>query len=230
MLVSQIRAWLERNKVFFEIFSSSLLGVAAIYVAYVSYLVSESQLRISKIGTQPHFYIETTLYQDSKSLSYDDVEMRLFNEGAAVNNINVDVKSFIKVNLFQEGVNPIYVPVTGYYFAQFPNHSPIGLITTFKGHKNNHHASKLYSAILNPEVMKGHPYFEITFVHITTINYLSPLGDKHDVVFLNREQVDKVAVKKIIEKYNQFYPLDIENLTVDTLLESANEQMRQVGL
>lgn len=225
MSISQMRAWLERNKVFFEIFSSSLLGVAAIAVGWASYLVSQSQLRVSEIATEPHFYIETMLYRDAQSKSYNESEMRLFNTGAPVHNIVADVKSFIKVNLLAEGVDPIYVPVIGYYFAQFPNHKPKGLVATFKGSKNNYYASRLNFATLNPDVMKDRPYFDHTFVHVTTVNYLSPFGDRRKLAFLDREQVDPSMVKPILEKYEKFHPLEIEKLTVNSVLEAVNEQI-----
>ncbi len=225
MSISRIRAWLERNKVFFEIFSSSLLGVAAIAVALASYLVSESQLRVSEIATEPHFYIETTLYRDAESKTYNESELRLFNAGAPVHNISADVKSFIRVNLFREGVGPIYVPIVGYYFAQFPNQSPKGLIATFRGHKNNYHASQLHFAALRPEVMNGRPYFEHTFVHVTTVNYLSPFGDRQQLAFLGRDQVDVSVVEPLLEKYEKFRPLEIENLTVDAVLRAVGEQV-----
>ncbi len=225
MQISRIRAWLKRNKVFFEIFSSSLLGVAAIAVAWASYLVSESQLRVSEIATEPHFYIETTLYRDTESNSYNESELRLFNAGAPVHNISANVKSFIKVNLFKEGVWPIYVPVVGYYFAQFPNHSPKGLIATFKGHKNNYYASQLHFSALRPEVMKGRPHFEHTFVHVTTVNYQSPFGDRRKLAFLGRDQVDLLVVEPILEKYEKFRPIEIEKLTVDALLQAVDEQV-----
>ncbi|THK41727.1 hypothetical protein E8Q33_07630 [Methylophaga sp. SB9B] len=224
MSISQMRVWLERNKVFFEIFSSSLIAAAAIAVGLASYLVSVSQLRVSEIATEPHFYIETTLYRDAESSSYNESEMRLLNAGAPVHNIVVDVKSFIKVNLFTEEVEPIYVPVVGYYFAQFPSHSPKGLVATFKGSKNNYYASQLYFAKLSPEVMNGRPYFDHTFVHVTSVDYLSPFGDRRKLAFLGREQVDPSVVKPILEKYEKFNPLEIEKLTVNSVLEAVNEQ------
>jgi hypothetical protein len=57
-LFSALRKCLERNKIFFEVFSFLLLGCAGLYVSYNSYKISALEVRIHKTELAPTFKIE----------------------------------------------------------------------------------------------------------------------------------------------------------------------------
>lgn len=220
-----IRVWLEKNKIFFEIFSSVLLGLAAIFVAYASYQVSEAQLEVSRVATEPHFYLEETLFLDAETQMYNEEELRLYNAGAPAYNIYAFVRTFIVVDLFKKDVSPVFVPVIGYFSAKFLSQSPEGLIATFKGHLNNHYSARLHFATLNQDVMKGRPYFEHHFVNVTVVSYRNSLGEDRKIAFRDRSQVDPDDIAPLLKLYWERRILKLKEITVDSLLEAVSEQI-----
>lgn len=222
----KIRSWLNRNKIFFEISSSLLLGVAGIFVAYASYQVSTAQLEISRIATEPHFYVDTVLIQSPETQDFDNEEMYVQNAGAPAHNISVSARTFISVDLFEVDQDQVFVPVLGYFSGKFQTYEPVGLIVTFKGHLNNHHAARLYFSVMNPDVMKGRPFFAHTFFTITEISYKNALGEDRVEYFRNSSQISAESAKPFLKQYDEQVPLELSAITVDALLEAVRAQTK----
>lgn len=220
----KIRLWLEQNKVFFEIFSSVLLGIAGIFVAYASYHVSEAQLEVSRIATEPHFYVEKLLFRNPETQKFDEEELYLHNAGAPAHNISVKLRSFIKVDLFDASSKPIIVPVLGYFPSQFPTNAPTGLIATFRGHLNNQLAAELHFSILDPEKRKGRPFFDHTLFSVVEVAYQNALGEDLKVYFRDASQISPEAAQHLLSLYEDKMPLELSTITVDSLMAAANEQ------
>jgi len=60
-----MKKWLESNKIFFEIFSLSLLGIASVFVSVMSWRVADAQLEMSVIKADITF---TKFYSIKKDL------------------------------------------------------------------------------------------------------------------------------------------------------------------
>lgn len=69
------RKWLTRNKVFFEVFSFTFLGVASIFVAYLSWETSEKQVELSKLEQSPIINVSPEVENDSIFV------INIYNEG-----------------------------------------------------------------------------------------------------------------------------------------------------
>lgn len=224
MTKQKLRLWLEQNKVFFEIFSSVLLGIAGIFVAYASYHVSESQLEVSRVATEPHFYVDKLLFRNPETEKFDEEELYLHNVGAPAHNISAKLRSFITVDLFDASYKPVVVPVLGYFPGQFPTNAPTGLIATFRGHLNNQLAAELHFSILDPEKMKGRPFFDHTLFSIVEVSYQNALGQDRKVYFRNTSQISPEAAQHLLNLHEEKQPLELSTITVDSLMAAVNEQ------
>lgn len=220
-----MKSFLERNKIYFEIVSSMMFGGAALFISLASFNTSKEQLAISEITTKPHFYVETVLYKDPKSKMYNDSEMRIYNVGAAVYNISVNSREFIEVNFFGEHSRKVILPISGYYFAQFDNYTPTGLLTTLKGPNNNLVMSKLDFDSLEYSKKNTIKYFEFQLKILVSISYTNRKNTKTTEYFLDKKQVPYSQISSYIKKYNKTPLLELHSATVESILLAANNSL-----
>jgi hypothetical protein len=111
----RVRNWLHSNKIYFEIGSSLVFGVASIFVAVAANDVSKRQLEISKIQLEPLIYIGEK-YSAGEGGSAANTILEVNNTGAPVYGFSVDAKTFYAVvNASEE----IWIPVEGVLLCIF---------------------------------------------------------------------------------------------------------------
>lgn len=215
-----MKDFLEKNKIYFELTSSIMFGLAALFISLASYNISKEQLNTSKLNNNPHFYIETELHKDEKTKMYTDRIQKIYNAGAPVYNLNINKYEFIEVKYFGEQQKTIFVPVNGYYPSQFPTHSPTGLLSTFMGYNNNSIMGELYNLSLE-YTKKSDDYFELHFKNIVSISYMGRDEEQNTVYFLDRSRVSKDIVEGMINIHENFPLIDFESATVESLIKAA---------
>lgn len=215
-----MKDFLKENKIYFELASSIMFGIAALLISLASYNISREQLNASKLNNNPHFYIETELQKDEKTKMYTDKILKVYNAGAPVYNLNISHYEFIEVRYFGEKQEIIYVPVNGYYSGQFLTHSPTGLLSTFRGYKNNSIMGKLDHSSLE-YTKKSDDYFELQFKNIISISYTGRDEEQNTVYFFNRNHVSKDFVEGMINANKNIQLIDIESATVESLIKAA---------
>jgi hypothetical protein len=226
MSVEKTRNWLTKNKVFFEIFSSSLLGFAALFVGYASYQVSEAQLQVSRVATEPLFYIETILFKNTESQKYDEKELRIYNAGAPVYNISTRSYTFININLLKsEHSKSVYIPINGYFDMTFSTHAPKELIATLRGHNNNYHAARISKLFLERSE-KNQTYIDNKLITITTVSYRNALNEDHKIAFLDRNIVKIEEVMPLIKIHENSHLLELSTITPESLLKAASDMQQ----
>jgi len=212
-----MKDFLKNNKIYFEILSSVMFGGGAILISFAAYNLSKEQVEISKISNRPHFYIEVALRKDPDTKFYNDSEQYIYNSGAPVHNLSIDSNEFIEVEFFGNNPRKEILPISGYYFGQFRNHSPVGLLTTFKGPGNNAAMSALDFASL--EYTKSHDeYFELHLKVLVSISYTDFDGTDKTDYFLNRQHVSYNTVSDSLKIYETKPFIEIRKTTVESIL------------
>ncbi len=217
-----IKEWLEKNKIFFEIISSILFGMAALAISISSCNISNLQLDTSLAAITPHFYIQNVLFMNPETGYYDEEEMYIYNAGNPVYNIDIREYTFIGVHFFGKHEKEGYIPIYGYYSAQFNEHQPTGKLSTFKGFKNNQHYGNLYKELLN--MPKQEVYFEIGIIHLVLITYVDKFGNTGKKYFLDKESIQEDKVIHLIRLHEKkIMPLVFDKITVETLIDEVKK-------
>ncbi len=219
-----MKKWLEDNKIYVEMVSSIIIGIAAVMVAYASYTVSEQQLLLAEVSLQPHFHVETSYTYDQKKEEYSESDLYVFNSGAPINNAEFSVKSFLVVDHEFKGERIVtHLPIVGYYPAQFIHQTPSGKLVTFKGHLNNENFFRLYREFLDENSKNKFGFVDINLEHIVIVSYRDKRGMPGKVHFVDRELVGANAVTEKLEKHREMFPIEIEGLSADRLMAKVSD-------
>ena len=106
LTVKKSRKWLEKNKVFFEVFSFIFLGLASLLVAYFSFRSSESQLEILRLEHSPIINIQREFKGDYEFLKVNNVGYHLFEP-------STDYSSYFIIKNYTDS---LIKPETDFYF------------------------------------------------------------------------------------------------------------------
>lgn len=196
-----------------------IVSIAALIVAYNSYLISQSQLNVATIGVEPHFYVDEVPIYDEKRSSWHERELKVFNVGAPAANISTSVNTFYKVKDYGE-IGEKLIPLSGYYYASFRTGEPKGKLSTHIGKKN---AEKDFKATFMHFRDENSDYIDIQLMHAVFVSYRAFSGARKEVCFLNQRlvecetmniyrrrltgsplELDGLTYKKLIAKYEQF--------------------------
>ncbi len=219
-----VKKWLIGNKAYIDMFSSALIGIAAIMVSYASYTVSKEQLLLSDILIQPNFSIETLYILDPKEDKYIENELYIFNNGAVANNLNFTIKSFLVVEyIANKKVKIIHLPITGYYFAQVNHQKSNGRLVTFKGSRNNENFYRIYREFLKEKTQEKLGFPSIKLEHITIINYLDRKNTTKQVYFVGNNLSKLTAVSQRLKEHRKYPSVDIHNLTATQLMKEVDK-------
>jgi hypothetical protein len=154
----KFRQFLERNKIFFEIFSlvglggmAIILSGAAVYVSSKQATIAEKQTQLTHIAQSPFIWVRERLLKNEASGMYEEQTLEVSNEGYRLSGFSSDVSVFFAVSTYdsKQGKIVAYVPVNGYYTAEYSTGRPTGLLATWKGFKNNSSFYRIYSEMLD---------------------------------------------------------------------------------
>ncbi len=186
--------------------------MAALMVAYNSYVISQNQLLISTKGVEPHFYVSEVPLYDEKTKSWYERELKVFNIAAPVANVNISVRSYYKINDYGE-YGERWIPLSGYYYASFATGEPTGLLSTFKGMNN---ATKDFNATFVAYRDNNSDYHNVELEHMTYIDYQAYDGAKREVCFRNQVLVECSIVNGY--RSSEAAPLELDGLTYEKLI------------
>jgi hypothetical protein len=111
--------------------------------------------------------------------------------------------------------------VSGYYFGQFNNHTPNGLIATLKGAGNNAVMAALDFKSLDAANNHGE-YFEFQLKLLVAITYISRDGESTTEYYLDRKQVSRASIESILKISEEQFPLELREATVESILRAAS--------
>jgi len=222
-IIIKLRSWLERNKIFFEVFSYLVIGLAGIYFSISQLKVNQRQIEIQRSEIQPIFKISFTLHEDTLSNVYNTEVFEIYNEGKPLKSFNYNIQTFYKIDYISQkkGINKsFFIPISGFYWAQFPSHNSTGLLTSGFLKNNNSELKRIYDECLNQS--KDNEFYNVSKFSLITIDYKDLNDTDHRLYFKNREPISYETYNELINKPKELkddFPIDVEKVTLNIIKE-----------
>jgi hypothetical protein len=220
-IVIGIRSWLQKNKVFFDVFAALMISGASLVVSYSTLRVSEKTLAVTEVATLPHFALSKKGRVDAASGKAVEETLVLNNHGSPAYNISWDVRTFLMFEDYIQGQTSTYIPVNGYYFAQFPTSAQTGEISSIVGHNNLRNFSLLYEEALKTAIEDKPRSRFPSLVVVSVITYEDRLGRCSSIYFRGHKKVEEMEVHDLLELAKRAPGVDIETITLKEALELA---------
>lgn len=210
--------WTCKNKVYFEILSSLIFGVASLLVAIASYTVSKETLTATEAQIIPDFTVSITQKLNPDTQKYDDTILYLSNHGGVAHNINFSHKTFIQIN------KNYYLPITGYFFVTVRTGNVRDEILISFSPKNNKIFWDLHMNVIHYNTGKQpNDMMSIDIVTLSIVKYTDILNNDHSNYFLNETKVTKNSIATLLETYEKSIPIDILNVTPEIISKYIND-------
>ena len=134
----KIRKLLKKNEIDFRTFTSLLLGLMAIVVAYNSNVIAEEQTRMNYYENTPDFHLSKEFIRDSLGYA-NEVAIRVAKYGGKAKNISVIIKSYTHFEIIDKQNQKIekYVHLNDYFNESYRTGEKEGNIRLLKGYQNN---------------------------------------------------------------------------------------------
>lgn len=221
-----MREFLERNKIFVEIFSGLLLGAMALIVSFASLQVSRNQTRLQEVQVSPSFSIQIHQKFNEASQKFSDGVLTIDNNGYSISEFSAKLMSFFQVTRTNRHLKEAteYIPIV-YLCCQFSTQDGTGRLTTFKQRFNESHASRLERELRKIKV-PGDIEYSGGVINILTVSYKDSLGKYHtktyDVRYFNggiELDISKEEFWKNHYRANGALQSEISSLTAEILIE-----------
>lgn len=224
-----VRAWLQQNKVFFEIAATVLIGGASLIVSWSALRVSDKTLAATEIAAMPHFALSKRGRTDPASGKIVEETLVLNNHGAPAYNVSWTIRTFLVFDRYNPTPAQSHVPLVGYYFVQYPTASPTGELSSVFGHENLRKFSVLYGDALEGKVKDAAYSSFPTLLTLSVVNYEDRLGRVSTVYFRDYVKVGLSNVEELLELGNRFRGVDIDKTTLhEALTEAKSAQALQI--
>lgn len=214
-----MKKWLTENKVFFEIGSALVFGAASVLVAISANKVAQSQLEIAEIQLQPLIYVSEKYLQDEAGIAVETI-LEVNNAGAPVYGFSVDTRTFYTVSTNSE---TIWIPVSGYYIANFELNAVDGKLAEVRGVNNNLAFGKLnlqQADSKDDDEVFG--YAELRRVTITRVRYETRMKEDIEEYFVGKDGTDDPWVKDaFLSFYNHQWPIEINKADWPAIVDAA---------
>lgn len=222
------RNFLNDNKVFIEVFSFLVLGIAGVYVSYNSYRVSEVELRIHEAELTPIFKL--ALLDTTEVLSmFKEEGIKIIKESGYANKVKCEVLTYITVSI-DSLIDSEYVMQKSLllkvdYYANCENTlGTKGYISCVLMDSLPHNGLIIEEeGAIYPVYRErlGKTDFSIVEQSIVHLTYLDILNQERELYYdvnrggnvIEREEVLKIAKECVNEKV----PIESLDITVDTL-------------
>lgn len=220
-LVEQLRTGLKHNKIFFEIGAAVLIGGASLIVSCSALRVSEKTLSATEVASLPHFSVSKRPRFDTASGKFKEETLVLNNHGAPVSNVSWTIRTFLAFDRYRPSRGVAYVPLVGYYVAQFPTSSPTGELASAVGHENLRKFGVLYADAL---AHKESDFDYLPYPSLLTIGvvaYEDRLGRSATTYFRNEARVDESNVRPFLDLSSEMRGLDIDTVKLTDAIALA---------
>ncbi len=229
--IISIREWLERNKIFFEVFSYLFIGAITVLLTCVSINLTQQQTEIQKQQAiliknerQPIFMVTFPLQKLSNTEKFDTETIEIYNNGNIFKRLDFDIQMFynLEYKIPKQNINEsYYIPIRGYYFAQFRFQSFTGkLVEGFL--KNNHlNFIRIYNETI--EKSKDETYYFIKKITLTKLYYQDIDNDYDTIYFNNGSEINKSEYDDIVslskKHFENFYENDLEKINLNNVMQ-----------
>lgn len=227
-----MKAFLERNKIFFEIFTSVLLGIMAIIVSYQANLISEAQLKVANESQQiserqylPE--IEAKLQRMDSTSGKERYKLVISNIGESMYEFQSYEIAYLSIRELQilyknevptpdSHLKVAMIPLTNY----FPNVRYVinydkGVINTLEIDSNN--TTTLLSKHLAQKYKNTKKSIDIRIESFIRVNYKDKFGSEHTNYFRFGMFGESIAIdnEKGIRTFSEYREMTSNNNSID---------------
>lgn len=213
-----MRAFLEKNKIYFETITPSIISIIALVISLSSLNMTKRQIEISTSDAQPHFYIkEYYLYDSDLKLAYEK-ELKIYNSGADVTNYEDTLHTLASIEFHSEkGKETIDIPLNGYYGGSSKTQDSKGEMTKYIGPNNNILFSRINDGISSVTFREKYGFASISLNHAVRISYKSKLSNEGYAYFINTISVSKEEYESFMDAFNKSNFVDFYKLTPNVI-------------
>lgn len=221
--------FLEKNKIYIEIFLIISLSVMSISIATNANIIALNEIEIQKAHNQPIFIFNETRYGNGY---YQKLEV--YNVGAPLNNFNIFPITFIKIWSYENNkYKEIMIPISYYSIGTRTESDNSELIEFFASDTkpedgNYYRMSKAIEGFYDISRDNNLSY-GMNFDKYVNIAYKDIYGEEHsDLYVVSDLYPHKISSEKketiLMDFNNSMYSLNVEDLTADKLYEIFSVQ------
>lgn len=182
MSMDAVREWLNKNKVFFEVFSACVFGMMGLVVSWSAARVAQYQAVIAETEVTPQLRADVEFERDPDTRMVTDDVLRVYNDGYRVRDVTMHAVTFLEVQATGVGdERPRYLWIT-YYGSSFHTGGSTGLLSTFRGFQNNTEAARI-----ERETREGGPpgsSVRVEVVRVVFASYTDAMGKLQEETIL----------------------------------------------
>lgn len=224
-----IRRWLERNKIFFEVFASVVLGAMAVIVSVASLRISSIQATLQRVQMSPAVTAEMQVVYDEERNSYTGEVLTVTNNGSPLSEFRATLSSMYEVSRDSaDGKSSVIVPV-GYLCCSFGTGAVTGLLMTYRQSNNNGQAARIEGELREATTSLRSVYYGLRLLHVLDVSYKDLLGESHRRLLIVHPVFGSVEpapgeVQRLMTAYSDNLSLaeDISKVTAAKLLAALN--------
>lgn len=173
-----MKRFLENNKIYFEIFSMSFLGLMAVIVSFTQWRTSNQEFQLHKNENMPLFKISYELVKTDTSNTYDTEILKVTNEGKTFKKFKKEFFSFYLINIksldYPTKETEFFVPVADFFGISYNSGNLSGeLFQSFSYGNNTNIANtddfcrNLFRSKRLLATASRHVYFKFNFTDIS---------------------------------------------------------------
>ena len=230
--INKFRNWLEKNKIFFEVFFFSLVPII---IGLVSYQNSKEQLRLSQVDHSP-------IYRINEYIDYDSLTGRRLNHYITLNNdgfhaYNCTFKPMAFLNITFTKMNytipreeyHLLIPLKAYFGVGVPTNNSKGYLGHYVSINNAKFIDKLSNDLGMHSHVVGNYFISWPLAIITHVDYIDYAGNKIVEYYYENQQyshykVDYNEVKPYIKVYEDF-DKNFQEITAEYILATVKEYL-----
>lgn len=214
-----MKQWLNDNRIYLEIGSALVFGIASIFVAIAANIVSQSQLEIAKIQLEPHIFVSETYLLDEAGIATETI-LEVHNAGAPIYGLNLNTRTFYTVSTSS---GTVWIPVNGYYNASFQLQAVVGKLAEVRGANNNSVYGEVYRQQLHSDDDAILHYAELGRTTITRVSYETRAKEAAEEYFVGESRSDDPWVKEAFRSHRKVWPLEINKLDWPAIIEATQK-------
>lgn len=193
-MLQKIRTFLENNKIFFEIFSSVILGIMGVIISISAIKVTQYQNTLAERELLPIMEIKEYLEKDEEN-SYLESIIQISNVGGALYGFQSDTICILNINYLTEDLKKgtIKKELDGYYYYGRSTQASTGILKTIGGYNNYYNLSDLELEIMGQKYKEYGIYsLEIEIETYLRIEYYDVLDKKHTEYYRLADSTEKI--------------------------------------
>lgn len=231
-----MRAWLTKNKVFFETITTALLSFMAITVSYWQYQAGKSQAEIARMAAVPQIFVEHKK-AESKPGFYGNDSLYFRNDGGTASNVSVSAATFIDLSASTAAAPGVpgkfvhkLIPLKDYFSFIAMTGASKDLLAVISGDKNSEKLFDLRKSIFEPR--QGYVSINIDLKTYAEIDYRTVFGDHYIKYYLvdpifGGSEIPTSDGKKIFSEWasgtGKNIGLNLANIDTTAILDQINK-------